>query len=216
MTKTPIALCVVAVAGLAFVSGCDDSNSSSSENQGISLADEPQSLPGKSAGMARDLAGQMANRDAQTGAVADQIVGSGDVDVGGYKFHVPEGWAQVQPSNNMRAAELHVKDATVAFSMAGGSVDANIDRWAGQFTNRPEPKTEEHEVNGVPVTLVEIEGTYMEGMMTGTATEQPDYTMLAAIVPGPQMHVFIKMTGPTATINEVHDQWMEMINSVHR
>lgn len=209
-------LSFVAVAGVFVAFGCDESSSSSSSNQGIQLADEPRSLPGKSAGMARDLAGQMANRDAQTGAAADQLAGSGEIEVGGLMFPVPQGWQSVAPSNNMRAAELHVQDAIAAFSMAGGSVDANIDRWAGQFVGGAEPKTEDRTVNGVPVTLVELHGTYMDGGMFGTPTERPDYSMLAAILPGAQMHVFVKLTGPTATIDQIYDQWNDMIEGVHR
>ncbi|GAB4386733.1 MAG: hypothetical protein Kow0022_16580 [Phycisphaerales bacterium] len=180
------------------------------------LADEPQSIPGKSAGMARDLASQMANRDAQTGAVADQLAGSNEVEVGGLKFPIPQGWQSVTPSNNMRAAELHVQDAVAAFSMAGGSVEANIDRWAGQFVGGAEPKTEQRIINGMSVTLVEMQGTYLDGGMFGTPTQRPDYSMLAAILPGGQMQVFVKLTGPTATIDRIYEQWNEMINGVHR
>lgn len=213
-------LSIVAAAGALTVLGCDESDTSST-NQGIRLADEPQSLAGRSAGTARDLAGQIANRDAQTGAAAGAISpgggGGGSVETGPFVFTVPQGWQSVPPANNMRAAELHVQDAVAAFSMAGGSVDANINRWAGQFISPsggvPEPKIDETRVNGVPVTLVEISGTYFDGTMTGQTTEKPDHTMLAAILPGGQMSVFIKFTGPTRTINSVRGQWMELVNS---
>lgn len=210
-------LSIVAATGALTVIGCDESDTSST-NQGIKLADEPKSLAGRSAGTARDLAGQIANRDAQTGAAADAVTGGGStVETGPYVFTVPEGWRAVPPSNNMRAAELHVKDAVAAFSLAGGSVDANISRWAGQFISpqggAPAPQIEETRVNGVAVTLVEISGTYFDGTMTGQVTEKPDHTMLAAIFPGPQMSVFIKFTGPTRTLNDVRDQWMELVNS---
>lgn len=217
MNRIHHTLTIVAATGALIVIGCDESDTSST-NQGIKLADEPQSLVGRSAGTARDLAGQIANRDAQTGAIADALSGDGGtVETGPYVFTVPEGWQSVPPANNMRAAELHVQDAVAAFSMAGGSVDANINRWAGQFISpqggSPEPKIDEIQVNGISVTLVELSGTYFDGAMTGQVTEKPDHTMLAAILPGPQMSVFIKFTGPTRTINEVRQQWMELVHS---
>ncbi|MCL4222318.1 MAG: hypothetical protein KJZ65_13215 [Phycisphaerales bacterium] len=210
-------LTIVAATGALTVIGCDESDTSST-NQGIKLADEPKSLAGRSAGTARDLAGQIANRDAQAGAAADALTGDGgSVQAGPYVFKIPSGWRSVPPSNNMRAAELQVNDAVAAFSMAGGSVDANINRWAGQFISpqggSPEPKIDEIQVNGISVTLVELSGTYFDGAMTGQVTEKPDHTMLAAILPGPQMSVFIKFTGPTRTINEVRQQWMELVHS---
>lgn len=201
--------------GLVVGAGCDESSSSGS-NEGIELADQPQSMLGRSAASARELADQARNRDAQASGLADRLAGSDSVEVGGLKFQIPEGWESVAPSNNMRAAELHVKDAVAAFSMAGGSVDANIDRWAGQFVGGAEPKVEEREINGISVTLVELSGTYLDGGMFGPKTERPDYTMLAAIIPGAQTSVFIKMTGPSATIDDVYDQWLELVESVHR
>lgn len=105
----------------------------------------------------------------------------------------------------MRLAEVVVPDpsgdatkACVAvFSSAGGTVEANIDRWAGQVrdaSGKPAtPSTRTRTVAGLKVTIVEMSGTYA-GM--GEGTPRPDWTLRGAIVEIGGGLLFIKMTGP--------------------
>lgn len=105
----------------------------------------------------------------------------------------------------MRLAEALVPDASgdaakacsVAFSTAGGEVQANIDRWAGQVLDASgapsKPKITKRQVGGMPVTTAEMTGTYA-GM--GDTAPHTNWTMRAAIVETPGGLLFIKMTGP--------------------
>jgi hypothetical protein len=71
----------------------------------------------------------------------------------GYRAEVPSGWTSRAPSSTMRLAE-YVLPATADASAEvvvfffgpaqGGSVDANLARWRGQFSNP----------DGAPVTQV--------------------------------------------------------------
>lgn len=211
--NTAVLAAAVAILGLA---ACEESESSSSG--GIELADEPQSLLGKSAGNARDLANQAANRDGQASALADRLAGSGTVSVSGLVFEIPEGWESVAPSNTMRVAELHAGSCVAAISIAGGGIDDNIERWAGQMVDDAgepgEAASEDRTINGIELTLVELSGTYLDGGMFGPKTERPDYSMFGAIIPRGQRSVFIKMTGPTDEMEDLHDDWIGMVESV--
>ena len=69
---------------------------------------------------------------------------------------------------------------------AGGSLEANIDRWYQQFSQpdgsntKERAKIEKREIAGQEVTVVDLSGTYMDraGPMA-PAIERPDYRMLA-------------------------------------
>jgi hypothetical protein len=110
----------------------------------------------------------------------------------------------------MRAATYEVGDSECIVYFfgqgQGGSVEANLERWGGQFTLNGQPapaKTAKKTVHGLNVTTMDVTGTYVAtgGM---TMTPQPpkaDYRMLAAIVEGPGGNIFIKFTGPVKTVS---------------
>ncbi|MFH1570797.1 MAG: hypothetical protein ABIL09_22585 [Gemmatimonadota bacterium] len=143
----------------------------------------------------------------------------GAVDLGGLTAVVPEGWRQLSPSSSMRVAEFALPgvdgaaDANLAvFAGIGGSVEDNVARWVGQFT-QPDggptaPLAERRTVvagegevgGGLPVAVVAVSGTYNGGMGMGAATSNPGFRMLGAIVEtGSGLHYF-KVIGPEATV----------------
>jgi hypothetical protein len=105
----------------------------------------------------------------------------------------------------MRLAEVLVSDpagdatkaCTVVFSSAGGDVQSNIDRWANQVhdaAGQPgKPKVEKKTLAGVPVSIVEVTGSY-SGM--GEPAPHPNWTLRGAIIEDAGGTLFIKMTGP--------------------
>jgi hypothetical protein len=82
----------------------------------------------------------------------------------------------------------------------GGSVQANIDRWKGQFKGG-DAKVTKMTVHGLPVTRIDISGEYsgMGGPMVQSASKA-GYRLLGAIVEGPGGNLFIKFTGPLKTV----------------
>ena len=112
-------------------------------------------------------------------------------------LEAPAGWERVPPKSRMIEAEFSVPaaDGEAAGRMtvmgAGGSIEANIDRWCGQFSQpdgsatRDKTTTKKLEVAGCEVTLVDIVGTFtdMPGgpFAGGQAVQRPGYRMLAAI-----------------------------------
>jgi hypothetical protein len=127
--------------------------------------------------------------------------------VGGFIFTQPAGWEWIEPASALRKAELRVvrgkEQADVVFFYfgvgEGGSPQANIDRWLGQFAEpRPKGSVETKEIAGVKVTFVEASGTYQSGMPGGDKTPLADHALLGAILEGPQGSVFVKLTAPKA------------------
>lgn len=154
---------------------------------------------------------------ATTGLQAEE----GKVSAGNLNFTLPGNtWTSVPTSSPMRAATLQItvegaeKPLEAIFyyfgSGQGGDTKANIDRWLGQFESPPASKTEELDANGTKVSLVVATGTYMDGAMMGPKTAKADYTLLGAIIPGPDAPVFIKLTGPKDTVAKITEDFKKL------
>nr|MCU0876115.1 hypothetical protein [Pirellulaceae bacterium] len=60
------------------------------------------------------------------------------------------------------AVEGDENDGRCTVMGAGGTVQANIDRWVGQFTETNRNKTEKKEIAGQTVHVVDLGGTYKD------------------------------------------------------
>lgn len=148
----------------------------------------------------------------------------GKVSAGSLNFTLPTGaWKSVPSSSPMRAVTLQIpvegseKPLEAVFFYfgggQGGDTAANITRWLSQFQSPPESKTEELEAGGQKVTMVTATGIYMDGPMMGTKTPMADYTLLGAIVPGPEANVYIKLTGPKAAVAKIAGDFKKLVTS---
>lgn len=135
----------------------------------------------------------------------------GQVRIGDLMAVLPAGWVSQPPSGSMRVAQFSVSDGAGAqaemavFSGNWGSVDDNVARWVGQFTQPDGSSTdaatqrwETRSTGGISITVVDIPGTYGGGMGGGTA--QTNYRMLGAIVPAAGTFYYLKFTGPADLI----------------
>jgi hypothetical protein len=152
--------------------------------------------------------------------------------VAGIRFAPPVSWKQDAP-RPMRVATYQVPAAKgdaeggecgVFYfgGSQGGSVDANLARWLGQFTGaNGHPVTEfarkeKRDVHGIGVTTVDLSGTFLFSPtpMSPDKTPKPGYRMLGAIIEAPEGNVFVKLTGPAATIGENAAAFEAMLQSV--
>ena len=139
----------------------------------------------------------------------------------GVTIRVPEGWQRVPPSSSMRIAEYAASSpeggegATLAvFKGNMGSVEANVQRWFGQFTRadgspsqgtRRELETE----GGLRATMVDVSGTFRDGMMGG-GTVREGYRMLGAILEAGGTTYYLKFTGPEQAV-AAHEEGFESL-----
>jgi hypothetical protein len=105
---------------------------------------------------------------------------------------------------------------------SGGSIDANIERWKGQYLGadgKPSPAVIKKEtVHGLTVTTIESEGNYT-GMGGPTAKEHPEakgYRLLGAIVEGPGGNVFLKFTGPDKLVAANREKFKQLVGSFQK
>jgi hypothetical protein len=150
---------------------------------------------------------------------------------GSLSLEAPEGFEQVEPKSRMIEAEFSVPSegglpaGRMTVMGAGGTIEANIDRWCGQFIQPDGGETtakltkKSLEVAGCTVTLVDIPGTYLDqpgGPFAGGPTvKRPGYRMLAAIVETPaEGNSFLKFYGPAATIERHAGGFQKMIEGM--
>jgi len=150
------------------------------------------------------------------GGAAAQVPLGEKVSFGGLSYQAPAAWVSEQPSSNMRLAQYKVPGpdgaeagecALFHFPGTGGSVQANLDRWYGQFqqpdggSSAQKATVQKFQVGTLPVTLVEVSGTYVASMGSmDPGGPKPGYRLVAGVVETVQGPWFLKCTGPEATM----------------
>jgi hypothetical protein len=138
-------------------------------------------------------------------------------------------WVRTQPRTRIvehefvaSIAEGDADDARITVMGAGGTVEQNIDRWIGQFT-QPEGKStraatgvKELDVAGQKVHVVEITGTYRDQLGPfAQATIRENYRMLGAIIVTEKMgRYYLKMVGPKDTVDAHEKAFGKVIESL--
>jgi hypothetical protein len=153
---------------------------------------------------------------------------------GGLTWSAPREW-EAQGARPMRVATYRIPAARgdaepgelaiFYFGQGqGGGVDANVKRWVGQFQKadgqpvaEKDTRTKKETLHGLPVTTVDVQGTYTGGgPMMGPSTPKPGYRLLGAIVEGPEGAVFFKLTGPEKTVAGAEKPFRKLLESVRK
>ena len=198
-----------------------------------------QSATTKEKPMAKEA---MADKDATaTGEMTDKAAGDAaeepaptplafSVADGNLNFTTTGTWESVKPKSRMLEYEIKVpreesdkRDGRLTIMGAGGSIEANVARWEGQFSQADgtatKAKVTEETVEDMKVTMVDISGVYIETMggpfSGGKKVENPDFRVLAAIVQTPESgNYFVKLIGPKTTITANEKAFGEAIKGI--
>lgn len=142
----------------------------------------------------------------------------------GLQFDKPPRWGWITPTMNFRTLQYTVAGqngepaADLIFSVFGsgdgGPVDANIDRWAGQFRGLegipPREERSTIEVDGMTVKRIELEGSYA-GM--GAAAPRSGWAQLGVIIQAPGRNIYIRLLGPSPTVLANKDAFDALVRS---
>lgn len=144
---------------------------------------------------------------------------------------MPADWQALPVASSFRVAQYRAPAASgasdaevVVFYFGpgqGGSVAANIARWASQFSaadGRPvEPRVQALQVDGLPATLVELNGSYARqiGMSAG-APSRPGQTLLAAVIETPHGNLTFQLHGDQATVAARRQGFERMVRGLAR
>ncbi|MEO6419494.1 MAG: hypothetical protein ABIP39_08820 [Polyangiaceae bacterium] len=145
--------------------------------------------------------------------------------VGELSWDAPATWPKVWSPSPMRKATYSIPKAEgdkdngeLTVTEVGGGLDANIERWAGQFGNA-EIKRAEQTAGALKITTVEMHGTYHGGMPNGQGGEGPKegYALLAAVVTDPKGTLtFFKLVGPAKTLSAAHPDFDKFVKTIHQ
>ena len=156
-------------------------------------------------------------RASATGSPLDAAPGSSSAarpsDLG---WDVPSGWTRVAEPRPMRLATYRVPrapgdaaDPELTITRAGGTLEANIQRWKAQFSRAPGATTglrRQQTVNGIVVTILELRGTYLGRSSTDEPagpSEPPkaDYAMVVVVAHVAGAPYFFKLVGPQRSVD---------------
>ncbi len=126
-------------------------------------------------------------------------------------WDAPATWSAGSNTSAIRKATYRLPgddETQLTVTTAGGSVDANIERWKGQF-KYPDLKRSNMDAHGVKVTFVEVRGTYMEGTQP-----TPNRVLLGAIAETAPDLTFFKMLGPDKAVDGAKTDFFHLVESI--
>ena len=155
-----------------------------------------------------------------------------NVSLAGVKFTIGNDWKKVPTASKLRAAQYELPGPggageAIVFYFGpgqGGDAKANIDRWVGQFKQSDETSPSQElnvatlDKDGMKVALVKTGGTYSPaamGPMVPAGEPKADYALFGMVIEGgPKGSIFIRATGPKATIDAQTAALEALANSV--
>lgn len=234
---------VVAAAGLMILAGCGgEENVRWSRPEGTSLAGMREVRVAQTPAAALQPQGSGGGPGSAPGAfgipepppVKVEIT-SNSLTVGKVALAIPDGWKSVQPRSRMRVAQFELPGEAGPAEMVifyfgpgqGGTAEANVRRWVGMFTRDDgttgpvETEAAQFEQDGLRVALVKARGTYTPssmGPMTVDPPEpRPNHALYGAVIEGsPQGSLFVRTTGPRATMEAQESALQFFVRSVRQ
>ena len=98
-----------------------------------------------------------------------------------------------------------------------GPMEANISRWKDMFAKPKGMSDSDHfkvtkqVVDTIPVTIVEVRGTYTDPFLGGAVPASKNHRMLAAIVETQGGSYYFKALAPEKTLEKWHKHWFKMV-----
>jgi hypothetical protein len=172
---------------------------------------EPENLPPGHPAIGAMGQGQAATIDDSPGAARSTL-----------EWKAPARWQLVPNASTMRLATYRVPrapgdaaDAELSITQAGGSPEANAERWVGQFdrTAQKAARRTTRKVGSLDVMVVEVQGAFSGGM-GGDGKGQPGWALLGAIVSTPGLPHFFKLTGPAKTVLAARAEFDAMLGTL--
>jgi hypothetical protein len=152
------------------------------------------------------------------------------VEMDGLKSTAPAAWKKGTPANQFQYAVFTLPkadgdkdDTTLTIYYfnpgGGGGKDANIQRWKGMFKApaADNAKVNQFKVGDVPVTEVDVSGTYLFKMggpfnPNAKTEEKPDYRMVGVIFESKNGPYFMRLVGPAKSVEKGKkdfDEWLK-------
>ncbi|WP_339732591.1 hypothetical protein [uncultured Gimesia sp.] len=146
---------------------------------------------------------------------------SGVKEFDGIQFQVPVGWEQAAltpAQRGMISASFKIPQAgdgvKLTLSSVGGGIDANIQRWKGQFHLPPgeAPLQETIRVDHVDAIWLDLRGTFDSGPAINSGVAS-DMRMIGVAIPRSPRDFYLKLTGPREQLLKAEEGFREFVKS---
>lgn len=144
-----------------------------------------------------------------------------------YSLTTPADWVKKEPRSRIVEYEFEIPKAEgdefpgrVTVMGAGGGIEANVDRWKGQFKSAgDEVKADitKSKVAEQDVYMVDIKGTYVDKpgpFAPGPGIDRANYRMIGAIIATDGGHYFVKAYGPEKTMEKAQPAFKKMVDGL--
>jgi len=180
-----------------------------------------KSIFGRSRDKAKNLRDQIQDGTEPENGIANTTYDEEYAQAAGHAWDMPEGWRMAVPSSG-HFAEMYIQNplgnASVVFektqdplALVRRSLESNITSTFGDSKARTSTK----EIQGFKVTLIDLEGTYLDPTSKGTRNESPFYAIHAAYIELPTTKVVIRMWGPQDTVNQSKARFDAMLERMY-
>jgi hypothetical protein len=162
---------------------------------------------------------------------ASDPTGHAPIAVSTLVFPAQAGWIEEEPTSDMRHAQFRLpavpgddEDAqlVVYYFGGGGSWEANVERWCGQFEQTDGRDSmevavqSERMVAGLPAREIEVSGTYVAETFPGSdeRVNNPRYSMIGGRIEGSEGSWYPKLVGPARTVRQWEASYRRFLDAV--
>jgi hypothetical protein len=148
---------------------------------------------------------------------------SGVVEIEGVKFTIPAGWKRVDltPAQSGFISARYLvpvdgEELQLTFSTAIGGIDANFDRWRGQFRLKPgvEPIQDLITLADGEAHWIDLRGTYTASTGFTSSYPESDVRMIGVGIPLADTAMYLKLLGPEPLVSQITDDMRSLVKSV--
>jgi hypothetical protein len=180
-----------------------------------------KSLLGRSRDRARDMRDAIQGGTDPENGIANTTYDEEYAQAAGFAWNMPEDWRMAVPSAN-HFAEMFIQNplgnASVVFEKTtkdSMQTKRDLQRYITDTFGSSDAKTSNKTIMGFPVTIFELEGTYIDPSGKGGRNENPFYAIHAALIELPTTKVLIRMWGPQDTVNRNKAKFNTMIEKMY-
>ncbi len=135
----------------------------------------------------------------------------------GIRFDVPSSWDE-QPESEFYEAKYVIGsesgEMTLTLTTMGGGVEANLERWVGQFQQSPDsrPRRDTLRVDGTSSEWLDVRGTFRSRVGSRPGPHE-DWRLLGVAIPMRPRPFLLKLVGPRAAVSKFEDEFRSFVRS---
>lgn len=164
-----------------------------------------------------DSAGGAVSSSTGKSAKEGSAAGTRERKLTGIRFDVPGRWLEQAESEFYEAKYVIPSEhgeMTLTLTTMGGGIEANLNRWVGQFRLEPgaKPRREKLSVDGLNGDWLDVRGTF-RSRVGNSPGPHPDWRLLGVAIPTKPRPFLLKLIGPRPAVAKFQDEFRKFVRS---